>query len=77
MIKTAKSDKDLRKLLEKAKEAELEIDEFTREMIETTSDKKVMEITASKNFDEIEYLGVLVYGPKDVVEDLTSKLKRY
>ena len=70
MIKTAPSGKELRRILDKAKELELEVDKFTREMIETTSDKKVMEITASKNFDEIEYLGVLVYGPKDVVEDL-------
>ena len=77
MIKTAKSDKDLRKLLEKAKEAELEIDEFTREMIETTSDKKVVEITASKNFKDIEYLGVLIYGPKTQVEKLTEDFKLY
>lgn len=37
-----------------------------------------MEITASKNFDQIEYLGILIiYGPKNVVEDLTSDLKLY
>ncbi len=77
MIKTAPSGKVLRELLEKAKEAKLEVDEFTREMIETTSDKKVIEITASKNFDEIEYLGVLIYGPKDIVESLTAHLKLY
>lgn len=77
MIKTAPSGKILWKLLEDAKKKELEIDEFTREMIETTSDKKVIEITASKNFEEIEYLGVLIYGAKDVVEDLTSDLKLY
>ncbi len=77
MIKTAPSGKVLRKILAKAKDLELEVDEFTREMIETTSDKKVIEITASKNFDEIEYLGILIYGSKDVVENLTSDLKLY
>ena len=77
MIKVAPSGKVLRELLEKAKNAKLEVDEFTREMIETTSDKKVIEITAAKNFKDIEYLGVLIYGPKDVVENLTSDLKLY
>ena len=77
MIKTALSGKVLREVLNKAKELELEVDEFTREMIETTNDKKVIEITASKNFKDIEYLGVLIYGPKDVVEDLTSDFKLY
>jgi lysyl-tRNA synthetase class 2 len=77
MIKTASSADVLRKLLAEAREGELEVDEFTREMIETTSDKKVIEITASKSFDEIEYLGVLVYGPKDAVEKLTADFKLY
>ncbi|HEY4513419.1 MAG TPA: lysine--tRNA ligase [Candidatus Paceibacterota bacterium] len=77
MIKTSPSGKDLRGLLAAAKEGKLEVDEFIREMIETTSDKKVIEMTAAKNFDEIEYLGVLVYGPKDVVEKLTSDFKLY
>lgn len=77
MIKSSPSGKVLRGILKKAKDLELEIDEFTREMLETTSDRKVIEITASKNFEEIEYLGVLIYGPKNVVEDLTSDLKLY
>jgi len=77
MIKTASSGKVLRELLEKAKDKKLEIDEFTREMIETTNDKKVIEITASKNFEEIEHLGILIYGPKNIVEELTSDLKLY
>lgn len=77
MIKTASSNEELKKLLAEAKEQKLEVDEFTREMIETTNDKKVIEMTASKNFDEIEYLGVLVYGSKSVVEELTKEYKLY
>ena len=73
MIKSMPSGKALRELLAKAKKEKLEVDEFTREMMETTNDKKVIEITATKNFDEIEYLGVLIYGPKNIVEDLTSE----
>ncbi|MCE9549352.1 lysine--tRNA ligase [Candidatus Nomurabacteria bacterium] len=77
MIKIASSGEELKKILTEAKEKELEVDEFTREMIETTNDKKVIEITASKNFNEIEYLGVLIYGTKSVVEELTSNFKLY
>jgi len=39
--------------------------------------KKYYLVNYSKNFDEIEHLGVLVYGPKDIVEDLTSDFKLY
>jgi hypothetical protein len=77
MIKTAPSGKVLKELIEKGRKEKLEVDEFTREMIETTNDKKVIEITAGKSFEEIEHLGVLLYGPKDIVEELTSGLKLY
>lgn len=74
--KTGSIDK-IREVITKAKSQKLEVDEFTREMLETTNDKKVEEITASKNYKDIEYLGVLVYGPKSEVEELTSKLQLY
>ncbi len=77
MIKTAPSGKVLKELIEKGRKEKLEVDEFTREMIETTNDKKVIEITGGKNFEQIEHLGVLLYGPKDRVEELTSDLKLY
>lgn len=77
MIKQAGSVEELRELAVAAKEAKLEVNEFIREMIETTNDKKITESAASKNFDEVEYLGVLIYGPKSEVEELTSKFKLY
>ncbi len=77
MIKTADSSGDLQRLSSEAKNMGLEVDEFTREMIETTNDKKVIEITALKDLKDIEHLGVLVYGPKSVVEELTSKFALY
>ena len=45
MIKELKNKEDLLELIRDAKEEELEVVEFTREMIETTSDKKVIEKT--------------------------------
>ena len=77
IIKSADSSKSILELSLKAKEQGLEVDEFIREMIETTNDKKITEITASKNLDEVEYLGVLIYGPKTSVEKLTSDFKKY
>jgi lysyl-tRNA synthetase class 2 len=72
MIKTVSSSSELQGLAQKAKKAKLEVDEFTREMLETTNDKKVIENTAAKNFSDVEYLGVLVYGSKKEVEELTK-----
>ena len=77
MIKKINSSDKLKSIALNAKESELEVDEFTREMIETTNDKKVIEITSSKNFKDIEYLGVLIYGPKDKVDKITSDLEIY
>lgn len=73
MIKSSNSADELRDLLERAKQHRLEVTEFTREMIETTNDKKVIEITASKDYEEVEFLGVLVFGDKSEVEKLTEQ----
>jgi lysyl-tRNA synthetase class 2 len=77
IIKQTADVKQLRMLAVEAKANGLEVDEFTREMLETTNDKKITEITAAKKFDEIEYLGVLIYGPKSEVEKLTKDLEKY
>lgn len=77
LIKKVESVEALRSLSIEAKADALEVDEFTREMLETTNDKKITEITASKDFNDIEYLGVLIYGPKSRVEKLTSTISLY
>ncbi|MES2087407.1 MAG: lysine--tRNA ligase [Patescibacteria group bacterium] len=73
MIKEAKSNSDLAELARVAREAGLLVTEFTREMLVTTDDKKVIAATKLKNLNEIEYLGVLVFGEKTAVEKLTEK----
>ena len=73
MIKEANSKTDLLDLINMAKEKDLEVVEFTREMIETTDDKKVIEKTANVKWGGIDYLGVLVFGKKFTVEELTNK----
>ena len=73
MIHEAKSGKEMFALLEQAKKAGLEVEEFIREMIITSDDKKVMEMARAKNHEDIEYLGILVFGKKSVVEKLTKE----
>ncbi len=75
MIREAKSIHDMRDLIEKAKIDGIEVFEFTREMIETTNDKIVEEKTLKKDFLDVEFLGVLLYGEKTKVDDLTGKYK--
>jgi lysyl-tRNA synthetase, class II len=72
LIKEVPSQADLKDLIKKAKEAGCTVSEFTREMLETTNDKKVALQTKEKEYADIEHLGVLVFGPKSVVDDLTK-----
>jgi lysyl-tRNA synthetase class 2 len=77
MIKNANSNKEILDLIKVAKDQELEISEFTREMIETTDDKKVIKETVQKDLKNIEYLGVLIFGKKNVVEKLTERFELF
>jgi len=75
MIKGAKDNKSILDLVEKAKEKDLDVSEFTKEMIDTTDDVKVVEWTKDKKLKDVQYLGVLIFGKKSVVEKLTDKFK--
>ncbi len=77
MIKQADSSADIQQLAAEAKAAGLEVAEFTREMIETTSDKKVVEQTGKKDLSEVEHFGVLVFGPREKVRRLTARFPLY
>jgi lysyl-tRNA synthetase class 2 len=77
MIKEAKNSKDIVDIIKEAKENDLDISEFTDEMIKTTDDKKVIEITKNKNLKEIDYLGVLIFGKKKTVDKITKKFELY
>jgi lysyl-tRNA synthetase, class II len=77
MIKNAKSNTDILNLIKKAKENDLRITEFTREMIETTNDNQVIEVTSQKKHKDIEYLGALIFGKKSIVEKFTKDFELY
>jgi len=73
MIKEADNNNEIKDLLKESKAKGLEIAEFTTEMQETTSDKKVIAITREKDYSHINYLVGLIFGDKTVVDELTKK----
>ena len=77
MIKTAGSSEDIWRLSDLAQERGLEIAHFTKEMIETTSDNKVVEWTKAKDVKDIDFLGLLIFGPKSEVDELTKGLELF
>ena len=77
VIKQVEATKDIFTLMEKAKENNIEVYAFTREMLNTTNDKKVIEQTKEKNFRDIEFLGVLIFGEKEMIDNLTEGCELY
>ena len=77
VIAIAQNSTEIFDLANASKKEGMEVEYFTREMLQTTNDKKIAEITATKNADEVEYLGVLVYGPKTEVYKLTESFPRF
>lgn len=77
MIKKAENNNKIQELYNIAKNGWLEVVPFTREMLETSDDKKVSQNTVSKNIEDIEYLWILIAGEKKHVEKLTKDLELY
>lgn len=50
---------------------------FIKEMIDTTNDKEITEILKSKPDDEIQYLGIGVFGKNKDLKRLTNKFSLY
>lgn len=46
---------------------------FYREMIETNDDSELETLTKSKDHSTLEYLGVGVFGEKEIIDTLTKK----
>jgi lysyl-tRNA synthetase class 2 len=72
MLKTSSTSAELATLAASARKSGLEVSEFTREMLLTTSDKKVIADTKAKKLKDVEFLGVLVFGSREAVEKLTD-----
>lgn len=72
MMKGAKTASELLELKKNADAAGLTVTCFTKEMCESSNDEKVKKAQEAKNADEIEFLGVLVFGSKKDVEKMTK-----
>ena len=64
-------------LKKQAQSQGLMVTEFTREMLQTSDDVKLMQMTKQKDFADLEYLGILVYGEKKQIESMTKDFELY
>lgn len=77
IIKETDSQSSLLNLVNESKIKGLEVEEFTKEMIETTNDRKVALQTSKLNNSEVERLGVLIFGESDLVDSLTKEFNKF
>ncbi|PSO45361.1 MAG: lysine--tRNA ligase [Parcubacteria group bacterium QH_9_35_7] len=75
VIKEADEVKNLNELKQKAQQKGFEVTCFTQEMLELGDSKKIKEKLDSQESEDVNYLGILIYGNKDQVEELTSDYK--
>lgn len=74
LMKKTQQKTDLITLKEKAEKMELMVTCFTEEMRESSNGEKVREKQEQKDNQEIGYLGILIFGDKKKVEELTKDL---
>ncbi|MFA6422614.1 MAG: lysine--tRNA ligase [Candidatus Buchananbacteria bacterium] len=77
MIKEAHKNNEIFDLIKKARSEGLDVYEFTQEMQSTTNDKKVLIETKEKNLKDIKILGILIFGEKQLVDEMTKNYKLY
>lgn len=66
----------LRNAIDKAKEnPNLLVADYPRAMLETRTDEELVEAITSKNNDELEYLGAIIYGDTNAVNEITGKFQ--
>lgn len=66
----------LRNAIDRAKEnPNLLVADYPREMLETRTDEELVESINSKSNDELEYLGAIIYGNTNDVNEITGKFQ--
>lgn len=73
IIKRAKSNEQLANLVKKVRDTKLSHHAFIREMIDFTDDEDLQIALSAKEEENVEYLGIGVFGPNDDVNTLTKK----
>ena len=77
LLKETDTNSSLQDFIKQAQENNLDVYSFTGEMLNTTNDKKVIEETKKKDFVDVEFLGVLVFGDKEKIDVLTKDFGMY
>ncbi len=68
----------LREALNKAREIpELLVVDCPAALMETAGDQELAETLEAMDEQEIDYLGILIHGPRDTVESLCGKLRQW
>lgn len=66
----------LRTAIEKAKEnPNLLVADYPKDMLETRTDEELVASVSNKNTDELEYLGAIIYGDTEDVNEITGKFQ--
>lgn len=69
--------KDLRRVLRRAQEAKVDWMTYIREMVDLLDDNEVQKIVGSKLADELEYLGIGLFGDREVLQQVTKGLQAW
>lgn len=69
--------KDLRRVRRRANEAKVRWMGFTREMLDLLDDQDLQTEIGKKLADEIEYLGIGLYGSRAVLEGITKGVQAW
>ena len=77
ITKVANSSEQLYNLFEKVSDTTLVHITFTQQMIDHADDAMLQEEISSKNSNELEYLGVGIFGSNDEVNTLTKKFSLF
>jgi hypothetical protein len=78
MIKSTKEMQKLRELyLGSLEDSQADSVIFTRDMLASTNDNKVHSAHQEKDFAKTDIMGVLLFGEKDYIEELTKEFELY
>jgi hypothetical protein len=69
--------KDLRRVTRRAYEAGVQWMGFTQEMLDLLDDNELQTAISKKTADEIEYLGIGLYGSREVLESVTKGVQAW
>jgi len=69
--------KDIRRVMRRAKEAKVQWMGFTQDMVDLLDDKELQTAIGKRTSGEIEYLGVGLYGSREVLQDITKGVQAW